>query len=184
METKNCTKCDKVIEGYNSNQVEHLMQQHMLKHERENNLKIQIEKEKIVVYAYVCADPFHIGHLIHLQNSKALGDKLIVGVLTDEAVMERKQKPVYSFKERIEIIRAIKCVDEVIPQTTYSPLPNALKLKPNILSESTSHKPEDIKEAEKIMAGIGGKVKVMPYYDGQSSTAIKEKIKTQWTKQN
>lgn len=178
MEVINCKKCNKVIEAYTISQAEHLMQQHMWKHERDE----KNDKKQIKVYAYVCADPFHIGHLIHLQNSKALGDYLIVGVLTDEAVMERKQKPVFSFKERFALMKAINCVDEVVAQDTYSPIPNLMKLKPDIHAESTSHKPEDIKETEKVMKEIGGKVKVMPYYKDQSSTAIKEAIKTKWKK--
>ena len=43
----------------------------------------------IVVYAYVCGDILHEVHLLQLENAKALGDKLIVGVLTDKAVMEK-----------------------------------------------------------------------------------------------
>ena len=178
MKTIKCKKCPKVIEAYTSNQAEHLLQQHMLKHERE----LKNDKKKIKVYAYVCADPFHIGHLIHLQNSKALGDYLIVGVLTDKAVMEKKQKPVFSFKERFALMKAIGCVDEVVAQNTYSPIPNLKKLKPDIHAESTSHKPEDIKETKNIMDKIKGKVIVMPYYKGQSSTAIKEIIQKQWKK--
>ena len=144
--------------------------------------KNRLDTHDQIVYAYVCGDIMHIGHITHLLNSKALGDKLIVGVLTDEAVMERKQRPVFSFRERMDLIRALKCVDAVVPQETYSPLPNVKNIKPNILAESTSHKPEDIKNAEKIMKEIGGRVVVMPYYKGQSSTNIKETIQQQWKK--
>ncbi len=45
-------------------------------------------------YAYVVADLIHIGHLKHLQACQGLCDKLIVGVLTDGAVMEKKVKPI------------------------------------------------------------------------------------------
>jgi rfaE bifunctional protein nucleotidyltransferase chain/domain len=138
--------------------------------------------KKDIVYAYVCGDVLHIGHITHLLNAKALGNKLIVGVLTDEAIMERKQKPIFSFKERIDLIRNLKCVDVVVPQETYSPLPNVKNIKPNILAESTSHKPEDIKAAEAVMKEIGGRVIVMPYYKEQSSTNIKETIKKSWKK--
>ncbi len=46
----------------------------------------------IVVYAYICGDVLHKGHIEHLKNAKALGDKLIVGVLTDTAIIEKKLK--------------------------------------------------------------------------------------------
>ena len=54
--------------------------------------------EKSIVYAYVVADLLHVGHVLHLENSKALGDKLIVGVLTDKAVMEKKEKTNITFE--------------------------------------------------------------------------------------
>ncbi len=126
-------------------------------------------------YAYVCADIYHIGHLKHLQRCKKYCDKLIVGVLTDKAVMEKKPKPIIGFKERLELVKNIKCVDEAIKQDTYSPLPNAKRLKVDILFESTSHTKEALAEARKII-----KIKVMPYYSKQSSTAIKLKIKKEY----
>ena len=122
-------------------------------------------------YAYVVADIFHIGHLKHLQRCKKYCDKLIVGVLTDKATMEKKQKPIIGYKERLEIIRNIKCVDQAVEQKTYSPITNAIEYDADVLFESTSHTKEAIKEARKIM-----NIKVMPYYSKQSSTKIKLKI--------
>ena len=131
----------------------------------------------ITGYAYVVADLFHIGHLKYLQSARILCDKLIVGVLTDEATMEKKRKPIIPFEERLEIVAGLKCVDEAIVQKTYSPLPNAKRLHVDILFESTSHTPEAITEAEKTIS----RVFILPYYDGQSSTAIKEKVIREWS---
>ena len=144
--------------------------------------KTRLDRNDKIVYAYVCGDIIHIGHITHLLNAKGAGDKLYVGVLTDEAVQERKQRPVFSFKERMDLIRNLKCVDVVVPQDEYSPLKNVRNIKPDILAESTSHKPEDIKAAEAVMKDIGGRVIVMPYYSEQSSTNIKETIQKQWKK--
>ncbi len=59
-------------------------------------------------------DLFHIGHLRILERAKALGDYLIVGISTDALNYSKKQKnPVYSEKERLRIIEALKVVDEV-----------------------------------------------------------------------
>ena len=73
----------------------------------------------ILVYAYVVADILHCGHLEALRNARALGDKLIVGVLTDEAVCEKKPKPVVPFKERFDLVRALDMVDAVVAQDEY-----------------------------------------------------------------
>jgi len=130
-----------------------------------------------VVYAYVVADLLHIGHVLHLENAKSLGDKLIVGVLTDEAVMEKKPKPVLSFSERIRLIKALKCVDAVVAQERYSPLENFKLINADILAESSSHSKEDLNKAENFVSLLGKRMLVLPYYPDQSSTKIKEKIK-------
>ena len=62
---------------------------------------------------------FHIGHLNLLKNAKGMCNVLIVGVSVDELVEEYKHhRPVIPFEERIEIVRAIRYVDIVVPQTT------------------------------------------------------------------
>jgi len=127
-----------------------------------------------IVYAYVIADLLHSGHLLFLQNAKALGDKLIVGVLTDKAVMEKKPKPTLPFEERLNMIRALYCVDMAVAQNTYSPLGNVMEIRPDILIESSSHQN---KPANKFMESIGGRVVSFPYYPSISSTKIKEGLK-------
>ena len=133
-----------------------------------------------IVYSYYVLDIVHKGHLIMMQNAKAIAGEdgeLIVVILTDEAVMEKKPKPTLSFEDRIELASAIRYVDLAVAQETYSPLPNVKKIKPDILMESSSHSEEAIEEAREVMEGIGGKVIVIPYFPTQSSSRIKSKIK-------
>lgn len=126
----------------------------------------------IIGYAYVVADIFHVGHLNHLLNCKAFCDKLIVGVLTDEATLEKKSVPIISFDERLRIISSLKCVDIAVTQDEYSPSKNVLDIKPDILFESNSH----VKKGENLF----GRVIILPYYPTQTSTKIKEKILNEW----
>ena len=128
----------------------------------------------IIVYAYICGDILHKGHIEHLKNCKALGDKLIVGVLTDVAIMEKKSRPTMNFNERFDLVRSLKWVDVVVAQSTYSPLDNVIALKPNILVEATDHKEQP---ANEFVESIGGRVLVMPYYPDYSSTKVKDEIK-------
>jgi cytidyltransferase-like protein len=139
-----------------------------------------MKEQQKIVYSYYVLDIIHTGHILMLKNSKALAGKngiLIVGILTDEAVMERKPKPVLSFEQRIQIAESIKYVDIAVPQATYSPLPNVGAIRPDILMESASHRKEDIEQARKTVAAWGGKVITMPYYPETSSTQIKNAIK-------
>jgi len=133
-----------------------------------------------LVYSYYVLDIVHKGHLLMMKNAKAIAGKdgkLIVGILTDEAVMEKKPRPTLTFEDRIELASAIKYVDVAVAQETYSPLPNVKKIRPDILMESTSHSEEAIEEAREAMESINGKVIVIPYFPSQSTTNIKNSIK-------
>jgi D-beta-D-heptose 7-phosphate kinase / D-beta-D-heptose 1-phosphate adenosyltransferase len=131
-----------------------------------------------VVYAYVCADLIHEGHILHLENAKKLGDKLIVGVLTDEAVMEKKKQPILSFRERLRIIGALRCVDVAVAQHQYSPIENIKAIQPSVIAESTSH--QGYSYLEEIPRISTAKMVMLPYYPIQSSTGIKMKIVEEW----
>jgi len=132
--------------------------------------------ERKIVYAYVVADILHKGHLLALENAKGLGDKLIVGVLTDEAVMEKKPAPIIPFEQRLENIKALSCVDAVVAQKDYSPVNNIKAIKPDILMESDSHSDKDLKDTYKITNKLGIRIIKLPYYPLQSSTDIKQKV--------
>lgn len=129
----------------------------------------------IIVYAYVVGDIIHKGHIEALKNAKALGDKLIVGVLTDKAVMEKKPKPVIDFEERFDIVRSLSFVDCVVAQTDYSPFNNIRRIKPDILAESDSH--DYAPEFYETIKQLGIRVISFPYFPGHSSTEIKKKVK-------
>lgn len=77
----------------------------------------------IIGYTTGVFDLFHIGHLNILRRSKEACDRLIVGVTTDELVEARKgRRPVIPFEERVEIVRSVRYVDDVVPQPTMDKL--------------------------------------------------------------
>jgi len=131
----------------------------------------------IKVYTYVVGDLFHIGHLRCLQQAKLLGDYLIVGVLTDEAAVEYKREPIIPFEERLEVIRNIKCVDEVTIQRSVDPTDNLRMLRPDILTHGDDWN-EDFPGAN-YMRSIGKKAIRTEYYPWQSTTKIIERIRNE-----
>jgi bifunctional ADP-heptose synthase (sugar kinase/adenylyltransferase) len=115
-----------------------------------------------------------------LQRARELAGehgRLVAGILTDEAAMERKPRPTLPFEERAEIASAIRYIDEVVPQRTYSPSANVTSLRPDVLIESDSHLPEDITAMRMQLSSMGGKVIIIPYFHGTSSTQIKGHIR-------
>jgi glycerol-3-phosphate cytidylyltransferase len=133
-----------------------------------------------IVYAYFVLDIVHRGHLMMLKNSKAIAGpegRLIVGIVSDEAVLEKKGKvPVLDFSERLELANSIQYVDLVVGQKNYTPFENVKNIAPNILMESESHDEVQINKGRELMKELGGRVIVMPYFHNQSSTLIKSKI--------
>lgn len=68
----------------------------------------------IRVITFGTFDVFHVGHLRLLERARALGDRLIVGVSTDALNISKKGRaPVFNQAERLEIIRSLRCVDDV-----------------------------------------------------------------------
>jgi len=124
-------------------------------------------------YAYVVADILHKGHILHLENCKALCDKLVVGVLTDEACMEKKPKPILTLEERLMVVKALKCVDAVTIQKRYDPYRTLIEVFPDIVFECEQHEARNHNESEHW------RIISMPYFEGISSTNIKKRIRNE-----
>ncbi len=71
------------------------------------------------VITYGTFDLFHVGHLRLLKRAKSLGDKLIVGVSTDEFNLAKGKISLIPYEHRVEIISSIKYVDKVIPEKCW-----------------------------------------------------------------
>lgn len=139
-------------------------------------------KKYNIGYTTGAFDLFHIGHLNLLRNAKSLCEKLIVGVSTDDVVIKNKGKtPVISFNDRIEIVKAIKYVDEVIPQEDYSveyKIERIRELKADVLFVGSDWKgSEKWKNLEEKLAKIGVDVIYFEYTKGISTTILTKEIK-------
>ncbi|MBN2139072.1 MAG: adenylyltransferase/cytidyltransferase family protein [Sedimentisphaerales bacterium] len=131
------------------------------------------------VYIMGCWDLLHVGHLSILERAKALGDKLIVGVFSDDVIASPEYKgrgPVIPCEERARMVEALKCVDVVFVLEEREYLAPLKKYDPDILAIGEDWgKHRRNTEAVAYMEAKGGKVVQLPYTKGVSSTAIKEK---------
>ena len=131
---------------------------------------------KVAVSGYF--DPIHIGHLEYLKMAKDLGDYLIVIVNNDYQSNLKKGKSFMNELDRVEIIKALKLVDEVFlsidkDRTVCKSLE---KLKPDIFANGGDRSTEEIPEAEvcmnfniKMIDGLGDKIR-----SSSELTGIKE----------
>ena len=135
---------------------------------------------KIIGYTTGVFDMFHIGHLNILRKAKEMCDYLIVGVSTDELVKSEKNKlPIIPFEERVEIVKSIKFVDEVVPQVDKDKIGAYIRLgkRFNRMFVGSDWKgTPQWEEYERQFAPFGVEIIYFPYTQGTSSTILREKI--------
>lgn len=126
-------------------------------------------------------DMFHIGHLNILRRAKEQCDYLIVGVSTDELVKKEKNKvPVIPFDDRVEIVRACRYVDEVVPQVDKDKLGAYFRLNKRFhkmfVGSDWKGTPQ-WKQYEKDFAPYGVEIIYLPHTEGISSSLLRLKNK-------
>lgn len=132
----------------------------------------------IIGYTSGVFDLFHIGHLNILKKAKEQCDYLIVAVSTDELVREYKHKvPVICYEERVEVIKAIRYVDEVVPQVNRDKFAAWGKYHFNKMFVGDDWKGSALFDTvEKRFKTVGVEVVYFPYTKGTSSTILKEAL--------
>ena len=137
-----------------------------------------MDNQLVVVYTYGVFDLFHVGHLRLLEEAKGLGDKLIVGVFTDKVAEGFKRLPIVPEDQRTEILKNLKCVDEVVMQDELQPDKNLLALRPDVLAKGPGAGWEygQTLPGSITMDSIGGKVILLNYHGFTSTSEIIDKI--------
>jgi len=137
-------------------------------------------KKYKVGYTTGVFDLFHIGHLNILKKAKEQCEYLIVGVSTDENVLNYKKKtPVIPFEERIAIVEALKYVDEVVPQTNMDKFQAWEKLRFNAIFHGDDWKGSKMyEEIERKFNEVGVEMVYFPYTKGTSSTLLVDVLQT------
>ncbi len=132
----------------------------------------------IIGYTTGVFDMFHIGHLNILKQAKEQCDYLIVGVSTDELVQSEKSKtPIIPFDDRVEIIKAIKYVDKVVPQTNKNKKEAWSELGFNVMFVGSDWKgTEAWNKIECEFEPLGVKIVYFDHTDGISSTTLRDRL--------
>ena len=133
----------------------------------------------IVGYTTGVFDMFHVGHLNLLARAREQCDRLIVGVSTDDVVLDyKKHAPIVPYAERVAIVKAIRYVDEVVPQTSMDKFAAWEKLHFNRLFHGNDWKGSAMyNEVEAKLKAVGVEVVYFPYTQGTSSTLLAERLR-------
>lgn len=128
---------------------------------------------KRIVFTNGCFDLLHIGHARYLQQARALGDFLIIGLNSDESVRRLKgpKRPLVPEKERAEMLAALECVDAVALFSENTPDALIRAIGPDIHVKGGDYRVEDLPEA-KVVKALGGEVRILPLVAGRSTSEI------------
>ncbi|HZA53077.1 MAG TPA: D-glycero-beta-D-manno-heptose 1-phosphate adenylyltransferase [Candidatus Udaeobacter sp.] len=132
-----------------------------------------------IVFTNGCFDLLHRGHLHILRQAKACGDILIVAVNSDRSVKMIKgpSRPVLAENDRLELIAALEMVDYVVLFDEPDPYRVIDALRPNVLAKGGDWGIERIIGSD-IVEKAGGRILVIPYLKGFSTTKIIERIRS------
>jgi rfaE bifunctional protein nucleotidyltransferase chain/domain len=131
-----------------------------------------------VVFTNGCFDLLHLGHLSYLEAARRLGDRLVVGLNSSESVRRLKgpERPINDDATRSAMLAALAFVDLVVLFEDDTPAALIEALRPDVLVKGGDYRPEDIVGAETVLS-LGGKVAVLPFVEGYSTTATLEKFR-------
>jgi D-beta-D-heptose 7-phosphate kinase/D-beta-D-heptose 1-phosphate adenosyltransferase len=132
---------------------------------------------KTVVFTNGCFDILHPGHIYTLTQAKALGDVLILGLNSDASVKRLKgeRRPILNQDERAVMLAALEAVDYVTTFDEDTPLELITLLQPDILVKGGDWGVNTVVGKEVVEAN-GGKVVLIPYQEGLSTTGIIERV--------
>ncbi|PIP92883.1 MAG: D-glycero-beta-D-manno-heptose 1-phosphate adenylyltransferase [Bdellovibrio sp. CG12_big_fil_rev_8_21_14_0_65_39_13] len=140
---------------------------------------LEKHKNSKIVFTNGCFDILHSGHVHYLNEAKALGDVLFVGLNSDASVKRLKgeDRPVNDEKERQYVLSNLKAVDFVEIFSEDTPYDLIKEVHPNILVKGGDWKPENIVGSDIVLKN-GGQVISLKFIEGRSTTGIIKKIQT------
>ena len=134
--------------------------------------------KKTIVFTNGCFDILHRGHIEYLNEAKALGDFLIVGLNSDSSVkiLKGENRPFMGQNDRAYILAHIKSVDAVCIFDEETPYQLIDIVRPDFLVKGGDYHPEKV-VGKDIVERYGGRVVIIPFVSGYSSSQIIEKIR-------
>ena len=154
------------------------MGKHIKLEQVKNTLAPFKTQNKSIVSTNGCFDLIHPGHIDYLKKAKALGDILIVGLNSDQSVSRLKgpNRPITSELSRATILEHLTMVDFVCIFQEPTPLTFLNQVAPSIHVKGGDYHPENLPETP-LVEQLGGRIQIIPFLSGYSSSTIIQKIK-------
>ena len=139
-------------------------------------------REESIVFTSGCFDILHRGHVEYLTHARSLGDRLIVGLNTDASVKRLKgpSRPFVEQDDRAYVMAALACVDAVTLFDEDTPAVLIGALLPDVLVKGGDYAPDQVIGRE-VVESHGGRLVLIPFISGRSTTALLQRVRTQET---
>lgn len=136
------------------------------------------KRGETIVMTNGCFDILHPGHIDYLRKAKKLGDRLIVAVNSDKSVKQLKgsTRPLNSVQTRMTMLDALEATDWIIEFNEETPQRLIERVLPDILVKGGDYEIHEIAGSDAVIQN-GGKVEIMDYLEGHSTTGLINKIK-------
>jgi D-glycero-beta-D-manno-heptose 1-phosphate adenylyltransferase len=143
-------------------------------------LKSWREQGQKIVFTNGCFDLLHLGHVDYLEKARQLGDKLVLGLNTDQSISSIKgpNRPLQDELSRARVMASLLFVDAVVLFDSDTPLNLIKAVQPDILVKGDDYAVDQIVGQKEVIAA-GGEVKTVPLVTGYSTTNIVKKIENQ-----
>ena len=136
------------------------------------------ERGEKIVFTNGCFDIIHVGHVTYLEQAAGLGDRLVIGLNSDDSTTRLKGpgRPINNQAARAHVLAALAVTDLVVVFDEDTPLDLITHLTPDILSKGGDYDPEEVVGGSHVREH-GGRVVILPFVDGFSTTSIESRIK-------
>jgi D-beta-D-heptose 7-phosphate kinase/D-beta-D-heptose 1-phosphate adenosyltransferase len=133
-------------------------------------------RRKKVVFTNGCFDLLHAGHVTYLERARKLGDVLIVALNTDASTARLKgpTRPINPLKDRMTVLAALESVSYVVAFDEDTPIKVIRAILPDVLVKGGDYEVKKIVGYSEVVEN-GGKVKVLPFLEGRSTTSMIQK---------
>jgi len=130
-----------------------------------------------IVFTNGCFDILHAGHITYLEQAASLGERLVIGLNSDESVKRLKgmSRPIMPHYDRALLLAALHCTDAIILFNEDTPENIIHQITPDILTKGGDYQINQIVGAD-FVKSYGGQVQTIPFVNGYSTSAIIDKI--------
>ena len=137
-----------------------------------------IAEGRSIVFTHGAFDLLHAGHVTFLENARACGDVLVVGVHLDQHISANKgqDRPILPFAERIRVVGALKVVDLAVECPDKDAVNLVRQLRPEVYVKDDQADVMRGPEAG-VVAGYGGRICIVPYTPGISTSSIIDRLR-------